>query len=127
MSNPIENAAAAINRTRPVYEFELPEELADQDPYIKKSIGLVKLTNSEEIRAGERAGINISAMGYNTAKLSLWEVDGRVLNRGNGEDETVFERTDPAIRNLIMEAYGDISQTTVGATKKFLKSRKTKL
>jgi hypothetical protein len=122
---------AALNiprrRDRPVYEYDLPEEIAGQDEYVKKSIGLVKLEMSEEIQAAERANGNQARLAYSWARFSLVEVDGRKLNKGEGEDETVLEHCDPSIRELILSAYADMSTTKEGVTKKFLASRKVKI
>jgi len=114
-------------RDRVVFEYELPEELAGQDEYVKKSIGLVKLLMSEEITAAERAAGNQARLAYAWARFSLAEVDGRKLNKGEAEDETILENCDPAIRELILSAYADMSTASDGVSKKFLGSRKIKL
>lgn len=123
-------AAAAFGvparRDRVVYEYELPEELADKDEYIKKSIGLIKLEMSEEIAASERAGGNQAKLAYAWARYALVEVDGRPLKKAEAEDEAVLEHTDPVIRELILEAYADMSSAKAGVSKKFLASRKIK-
>jgi len=133
---------AALNigrkRERAIYEYELPETtynedgsvkelgLAGQDEYIKKSIGMVKLEMSEEVAAAERAAGNQARLAYAWARFSLVEVDGRKLNKAEAEDETVLERTDPAIRELILTAYADMATAGDGVAKKFLGSRKIK-
>lgn len=114
-------------RDRPVYEYELPEEIAGQDEYVKKSVGLVKLEMSQEIAASERAGGNQARLAYAWARSALVEVDGRRINKGEGEDESILEHCDPQIRELILSAYADMSTTKDGVTKKFLGSRKVKI
>jgi len=113
---------------RPVYEYELPEEMVDQDEFVRRSVGLVKLKMSEEIAASERAGGNQAKLAYNWARFALVEVDGRKLNKAEAEDERVLEHADPVIRELILEAYSDMSTVKSQAvTKKFLGSRKVKV
>ena len=112
---------------RPVYEYDLPEEMVDQDDFIKKSIGLVKLKMREEITASERAGGNQAKVAYNWARFALVEIDGRPLNKAEGEDERVLEHTDPAIRELILQAYSDMSTAKESVAKKFLKTRRVKV
>ncbi len=122
----IEKAAARQSSDRVVFEFDLPPEIAGTDDYIKKSVGMVKLKLSEETKCGERAGINVTALSYLFAKAALYEVDGRRLNKGEAEDDKVFDNCDPTIRQLILEAYADISTPSGGASKKFLASKKMK-
>ncbi len=117
--------AKADNRV--VEEFELPDELQGMDEFVKKSIGLVKLKMSEEVAAGERAGSNQLKLAYNWARFALVEVDGRRLKKDEAEDEKILEHTDPTIRDLIVQAYAEISTAGTGVTKKFLKTRKQKI
>ena len=126
MAESIESAAARSKRSRVVYVYDLPEGIRGQDDYIKESVGLQKLELGEEVRAGERAGTNITALSFAFAKASLVEIDGRPLNKADGEDDVVFDRCDPAIRQLILEAYADMSTPPAGASKKFLASRRMK-
>lgn len=115
---------------RIVYEYDLPDEcVALDDKYIKKTIGMRKLKMSEEIAATERIKGNQSKLAFNFARYSLVEVDGRVINKSEGEDETILENVDPAIRELILTAFADMSSIkdeNGGVTKKFLASRRTK-
>lgn len=118
----VKNQAAPI-----VEEFELPDEIANKDSYIKKSIGLVKLKMSQEMRCAELAGQAGAKMGFLMARMALVEVDGRVVDRSIGEEETIMEHTDPMIRELVIAAYAEIATVEVVSAKKFLKSRKTKV
>lgn len=125
--DPLQSAASAqVKRT--VYEFDLPEELTTlDDPWVKKSIGLVKLSMKEEIAAGENSKGNQARLAYRMARFALWEIDGRRLKKEDGEDETILENTDPQIREMILLAYADMSAAPDDVAKKFLKSRKTKV
>lgn len=113
---------------RPIYEYTLPAEfVALEDDYVKKSIGLVKLDMDEEIKATANIKGNQARLAYNFALLALVEVDGRPVNKGEGEEETILRNTDPVIRELILTAYTDMSTASEGATKKFLASKKIKV
>lgn len=127
MAEALPNIRTKAQDTRVVEEFELPEELQNVDEHVKKSIGLVKLKMSEEVAAGERAGSNQLKLAYNWARYALVEVDGRRIKKEDGEDETILEHTDPTIRDLIVQAYAEISTSGAGVTKKFLKTRRQKL
>lgn len=112
---------------RPVYVFDLPEELAGQDEHVKQSVGLVKLTLDEEMQALARAAGDSIKMAYYCARASLVEIDGRKLNKGEAEDESVLRHADPVIRQLIVAAYGEISTTSEENSKKFLASKRVKV
>lgn len=113
---------------RPVYEFELPEELtALDDPYVKKSFGLVKARMEDEIKATSGVNGNAGKMSYNLIKAALVEIDGRRLNRSEGEEETALNLMDPAIRSVIMDAYADLSTVEDSVAKKVKASRKIKV
>jgi hypothetical protein len=115
------------SKPRVVFEFTLPAELKQlDDDYIKTSFGLVKLLMDEEISATGSAGRNPGKVAYNMTRCSLVEVDGRRLNKGDAEDDTVLNRTDPQIRAAILHAYNDISDLEDSVGKKLLASRKMK-
>jgi hypothetical protein len=119
---------AAKKKERPVYEFTLPEELVDlQDEHIKISFGLVKLDMDEEILSTGHVRGNVSRLAYNFARYALVEVDGRKINKADGEDERILRETDPIMRAQILEAYANISTATEGASKKLMASRKIKI
>jgi hypothetical protein len=125
---------------KPVYEFSIVEETPPskdnphgtktrlvEDDYIKSSFGLVKLDMDEEIQAAERAGKNGARLGYLMARTALVEVDGRRVNKAEGEDEKILRHCDPAIRELILEMYAEISSAPEGASKKVKASMKVKV
>lgn len=120
-------AVEARNNQRAIYEYTLPEELEGQDSLVTKSIGLVKLRMSEEVRCADRAGSNQVKLSYLFLRDALVEVDGRKVNKAEGEDEAILENCDAAIRSLLLEAYADMSTAEAKVTKKFLGSRKIKL
>lgn len=111
-----------------IYTYSLKEAgLVDEQDVIKESIGMRKLTLDEEMKAIQSsAGSNVKAA-YLSARMSLVEVDGRVLDKTVGEDESVITRTDQQVRELILSAYADISSVSEVTSKKFLASRKVKV
>jgi hypothetical protein len=123
----IRTAAEGRNTQRAIYEYTLPEELQGQDNFIKKTIGLVKLKMSEEVKCAERSGSNQVKLSYLFLRDALVEVDGRKVNKGDGEDETILENCDAAVRSMLLEAYADMSTVENKQVKKFLGSRTIKL
>lgn len=119
---------APLKTARPIFEFSLKEAgIEDENGIVKETIGLVKLTMDEELDAMSRANGNAIKMAYNSAVASLVEVDGRPLNRAEAENETIFRNTDQVVRQLITQAYAEISTPAEAASKVFLKSRKVKV
>src|SRR5687767_14409014 len=96
------NLAARAQKSRAIYEYTLPPELAGQDDFIKTSIGLQKLEMDEEVQATERAKCNAARLAYGMARAALVEVDGRRVNKAEAEDEKILQHCDPAIRELIL-------------------------
>lgn len=127
----------AKKQSKPIFEFSILETVRDgdvdrtqpmvQDDYVKSSFGLVKLDMDEEIAAAERAGKNGAKLGYLMARIALVEVDGRPVNKADGEDEKILRHTDPAIRELILEMYATISSAPDGVAKKVKASMKVKV
>ncbi len=113
---------------RPVYIFDLPEEAqALDDEYIKKSIGLRKLTMQEELQALEMAHNKPAHAAFYMLVTSLVEVDGRAVNKGDGEDERIVNNADPMIRSLLVDAQASLSGPTNVSKDAFLKSRRVKV
>lgn len=118
----------AKKRDRPIYEFTLPEELvALDDEHIKVSFGLVKLDMDEEILATGHIKGNQARMAYNYARYALTEVDGRRINKADGEDEKILREIDPILRSEILQAYAEISTAEQGVSKKLMASRRIKM
>ena len=121
--------ALSIKRSgdnREVYEYPLPDEIKGTDPLVKTSFGLVKLKMSQEVQASESARGNQARLAYAWLRASLVEVDGRRIRKEDGEDESILENVDPVIRELMLDAYTDMSSSKGVDTKKFLGSRKIK-
>jgi len=122
------NTNEEVDDVRAVYEYDLPEEVqALGDKYVKKTIGLQKLRMREELAALDKAGQSAAKAGYFMVLAALVEVDGRRLDKANGEDERILNRCDPAIRALIVEAQADVGSVPKGASDAFLKTRRVKV
>lgn len=120
--------AQARAAARPIYLYDLPPELvALSDKQVKKTIGIVKLTMEEEQECIGAAGGNSAKAGYLLAMKALVEVDAKALNKGEAEDFSVMNNTDPQIRDLITDAYIDVSQNTKANKDLFIKSRRVKV
>jgi hypothetical protein len=118
----------AAQAARPIYVFDLPPvEAALDDLYIKKSVGLRKLTMHEELEASDMSRKNSSRAGYCMLIKALVEVDGRTLDKANAEDERIVNNTDPSIRSLLIDAYTDLAGASEDSSALFLKSRKVKV
>ena len=113
---------------RPVYEYDLPDEaVALNDPYIKKSVGLVKLSFNEELQSLEIAQSNPARAAFFMITHALVEVDGRRIDKANGEDERICNNTDPVIRSLLVDAQSELSTASKAGSAAFLKSRRLKV
>src|ERR1700744_85788 len=93
----------AREAARPIYEFDLPPDLVSiNDTYIKRSVGMVKLTMQEELDAIDAARRDAGKTAYHMVMKALVEGDGRKVNKGEAEEYTIVNYTDPAIRSLLV-------------------------
>lgn len=109
--------------SRPVYTFPVPEELKVPD-HIEKTVGLVKLKPREELRASKRADGDAYTLAYELAKAAMYKVDGKLVNVGEGEDEMLWGKMDPMLRQLILTAYNKLHSPDDGVAKSFLDGMK---
>ena len=122
------SVATAINdrvaqaNARPIYEYKLSAKLAGQCEHVKESVGLVKLTADEEMRAAERSGTNIGKLASELASACLKEVDGHELDVSKGEDVIVWNRMLPEIRSLVTTAYAKLHNAEPEEVADFLAS-----
>lgn len=117
MSNPV--AQLHQESVRPVFWFDLPEELRLAGT-VDEKIGFVKLTGREEAEAAQDANGDSVALAFSLTKKAFWGVDGKRFNRGVGEDEQVWNALDPAARQLCLAAYSHLHTPGENVTKKFL-------
>lgn len=108
---------------RPVYVFIVPDHLKCEN-IVQQSVGLVKLSPEEELKASKRAGENAYALAFELAKASLYKVDGRRINIAEAEDELVWKKIDPELRQLILTAYNKLHSPEEKVAKDFLDGMK---
>lgn len=124
-ANAFQNRIESERRARVVYEFDIPEDLRCDD--IQSTIGLVKLNGREEKAATKRSKGDSSQLAYELVKMSMREVDGRLINRGQHEEEKIWNAMDPKLRNLILAAYADLHTPEEDETENFIKGRREKV
>jgi hypothetical protein len=115
----------AQGQAREIYEFDVPESLRNE--LVKESVGMQKLRGNDEVEATKRAHGDSVRLAFELVKLSLIEVDGRRLKRGDGEDETVWNNMEPMLRQLLLAAYAELHTPDDKVTENFLKARRIKV
>jgi len=115
----------SMGRQRVVYEFDIPER--HQSEEITGTVGLVKLNGREEKAASKRARGDSTMLAYELVKQSMYEVDGRRINRGQHEEEKLWNNMDPILRNLILAAYAELHTPEDDEAENFIKGRREKV
>lgn len=110
---------------RMVFEFDIPEALRDET--VKESIGLRKINGTEEVEATKACGGDGMRLAFELVKQSLHEIDGVVLNKGDMEHESKWERMDPKLRNLLLAAYASLHTPEDDEVENFLKTVRAKV
>lgn len=133
---PADDSITAPRPAREVYEYEVPEELAEYaaltpegtvpsfGPF--KTIGLHLLTPLEEKAGSQRCNGDPMRLAYELTIVSLAEINGRSVRGHDGSQDRAFFEMHPKIRALVMQAYSELSVPTETATASFLKSRRVK-
>lgn len=111
-----------------LYSFKLPESARDKerDP---ATMTLRELTPEDALTAariatqkgGDGKAVQI-AMVYESAKFSLFSVDGRVVDHAQFEADALFGRWSPKAQALLVMAYRQINTTTDEEDADFLSS-----
>lgn len=110
---------------RAVYEYDVPESM--RNDVVRQSIGMQKLRGNDEVEATKRAHGDSVRLAFELVKMSLVEVDGARLKRGEGEDETVWNNMEPMLRQLLLAAYAELHTPEDDVTANFLKARRVKV
>ena len=132
MSNSVNSlgAAAAVVQERAtaqrvVHWFDVPEGIAELTQI--KKVGLVELTQGEEMMASRRIGTDMIRLAFELPKESLRYLDDTPINMGDLSAESFWASGRPGmsqLRTLITTAYGVIHNPTGDDTRSFLKSRR---
>lgn len=115
--------AKAARSARPIHMFDIPAGMGLE----VGSIGLVQLTASEELMATKRARGDGIRLAFELAKSSLVEVDERVLNRTDGEADSIWDTMSPKLRQLVLTAYAELHTPQEDMAEVFLKSRRVRV
>jgi len=103
-----------------------PEEedvWAGQDPLFKV-LGFSALRGSEEIAAMEASQTNPFALTSELARRSIAMVDGRPVNKADFEQDTLWTKMPPKVRELCIVAYNDIHVVGADLRNSFRKNRR---
>lgn len=109
-------------RNRAKYEFTFPDEIATDIGI--KTITIMELSPSEEIRAAKRAENDAFTLVQEMAKEAIKQVDARAVSSGDESVDIVWSQLGPVGRSLVMNAIQAISQPQKNDMQSFLKSRK---
>lgn len=118
---------------REVFEYDIPEEMHALGVSTTKTfgrvntVGLYLLTPLEEKNSATRAKGDPMSLAFELALGSLAELNGKRLQMHDGSKDTAWFELHPQIRNLITQAYSEMSVASDKATTAFLKSRKIKV
>lgn len=127
-SQPVQEGSAIDSQPRPselqggyrgpIYRFTIPEKIRDpsRDP---QTITLRELSPDDHItaariasgKATEPRAISIATQ-YESAKMAIYLVDGRRIDRASFEEDVLFSKWSPKVQSLVMGAYARISSTT---------------
>lgn len=119
--------------SREVYEYDIPEEMQVAGVATTKSFGVVKsvglhlLTPLEEKNSATRAKGDPMALAFELALSSFAEINGESLKMHDGSKDQAWSEVHPQIRNLLVQAYSEMSVASNKATTDFLKSRRIKV
>ena len=115
-------ALPSVTTERTVFRFDIPERSAPD--YGASSVGLVRLTGTEEMLASERADGERMALAYHLAMTALREVNGKPVSLSDGTVDEFLLGCDPRLRSLVLQAYAHIHNAEDDDTKDFLGSCK---
>jgi hypothetical protein len=107
---------------RPVYLFDVPTRIAAECGV--KEIGMSQLTAREQLDAIDRAQGKAAKTAIEYIYCSLRSMDGTKLNMGDGSVEKAWAKCSPALRELIVAAYGDLHNPQEGEFEAFRASRR---
>jgi hypothetical protein len=107
---------------RVVFEYEFPVSLG----LAFKTIGLVELTVNEEKQAHALGGSQPLSLMGELCKWSIYEVDGVRVSRADDRVDEVWEQLGPKGRNLLLQAYNEMSNPGDAVTDAFRSSRKAR-
>lgn len=108
---------------RSVHVYTLPKALANG----VTAIGLRTLTAEEELRASKAGRFDLMKANYEAVKLSIVEFDGKPVSNGEGAIDLFWNRVDPKVRSLLLQAYNKQTSPSVEETEDFFASEQIKV
>ena len=110
---------------RQMYEYDIPPKMAKTTGIT--SVGLVQLTADEEITSAKRARNDNMRLAYELVKASLVAVNGKKVSLADGSADTAWNKMDPKVRALVLQAYAELHNAPEESVEDFLASRKVKV
>lgn len=112
---------------RPVHTYTIPESLRDKSGLVPAKVGMVQLTAEQELLASKLGQYQLLKAQYAATKLSIVEFDGRAVNASSAEVDKFWERVDPRVRNLLLQAYQKLATPSDDEEADFLKSEEVRV
>lgn len=107
------------NRARTTYT--IPEGFRDSTKR-PETVSIRQLTSDEELQASKLGRFDVLRSQYEAAKLMIVAIDGKPVSLADGTVDVFWERSDPRVRALLIEAYNRMSSPTRGEQDTFFKS-----
>jgi len=87
-------------------------------------IGLVELTEEEELRAVGRAGNQQFKLAYELPKACLYSVNGDRVREGDGSKDRAWRKMPRKLRDLVAHAFAQIHNAQADDLADFTRSRR---
>jgi hypothetical protein len=104
---------------RTVHQYTVPAKFGSD----VQVVGMVELTAAEELMATKRAHGDAFRTAYELAKQSLLTVNGEKVSVVDGSSDTIWNKLNPKVRNLLIAAYSEIHTPEEEDAVNFLQSR----
>lgn len=127
-ANPLQ-AMETVRSSRVIRQYTLPESSRGGDPAVPhpKTIGMRQLTASEEEMASKLGRLDYMRAQYAATKLSIVSFDDKPVSYGDAALDVFWERSDPKIRSLLLQAYGRLSSPSKEEEDSFFESETVKV
>jgi hypothetical protein len=99
-------------RDRIVFEYNIPESLGGGKGGVPQKVSMTQLTAEQELQASKIGRFDMMKAQYVATKMSIVEMDGKAPDKGGGGLDSFWERCDPRLRSLLLQAYNKISSPT---------------
>lgn len=127
--SPVDEAPSALDAPSktselaklPKYEFTIPESarIKDADP---KKVVIRELTEDDMDLADRLSKGQNRKVGREAVKMSLWSVDGRLVDHSTGEGDFYWAKWGMKVKVLLLTAWSRIHQTDDAEDQAFFES-----